>query len=379
MTKRRCFRIGVLGATMLTACADIDESSTGAAVDPSGTASSPDGIETVRSPLGGFPIGSWITMGAANFGDNAPALARSPVLFSTLTAFGIMANQLNNGQVFANSQNASGQWAGGWSQLSNNGGIFTKGPSAAAFAVPSSSPLFNKFAIVAMRADAKYYITIRDKTGGGTVLNWTAIPNGTFLSAPAITFVPQASPTGPQRTLVLVGRGGDGKIYEARNTLSADNNYFHQGWTGFFAIQNDTFVEAPAISFACQNASQTNSLIVAAAATFDGDINIFRSTKWDGTSWSPWADLQTGLFRGGPALSTRTGCSDGITETVTFGRGLDDHIWTSTQLSGGSGGWLSIPGANFKASPQAVGTTSTAFVTALQSGGDGRSNKASSP
>ena len=362
-----------------------------------------DQVETVQSALGGF--GAWnFASGRELTTGPAPALARGTGTAS-LVAFARDASQPNGGGIVVTTQSASsGNWSFFFSGLSSPFG-FTAGPSAVLIDVPQG-PLLNHYAIVAKRTDDQFYITIRDRTGRGVVQDWAPLPGGIFsqsFSAPAITFIPASSTVGPLRTLVVTGVGNDGVVYWARNTIAADFTYHHDAWTLFFQLPggnpaNQTFVGPPAITFACQNnlyfpLGPKSSMALAVMASDPNGTRTFFSRKYNGTSWSGWAQLQGGTFHDGPALAGRPGCS-ATTQIALFGLGEDDQAWVTTQLSGGTGEFRQLPIApqgsifvgepnppllppHFAGAPSAVGTASAANVAALTYMGEMTSNAAS--
>jgi hypothetical protein len=309
-----------------------------------------ESIETRQSALGQF--GLWLIAPGGAF-QEPPALAKGPS--GTLAAFGWRSDS----QVWVTSQNTSRQWTGTWTQVSNSGGAFTSKPSAVAFDVPSGS-LVGRFAIVARRSDNQYYITIRDQNGGGIVQNWSAIPGATFSSSPAITFIPSRSGREPKGTLVLTGRRADNRIWESRNKLGAGDVYFHQAWSAWTQIGTQTFVGSPAISYGCSAGTVGFYSIYVAGRLSDGT---FYWNSFDGTSWGTWLVAHDGTFSDGPALASRTTC-DVLAETTIFGRGLDNRIWYSTELSAGGGGFFQIPSRRMFGTPTAVGQEYDVYVAA---------------
>jgi hypothetical protein len=292
------------------------------------------------------------------------------------------------GSIFASPMGGFGGNSGAWTQLSDGGVKATAGPSAVLLDVPTG-PLVGHYAIVAKRADNMFHLTIRDKNGGDIRQDWSPIPGGIFsqsFSAPAITFVPQSSSVGPQRTLVVTGVGDNGVVWWAKNQLSLAFTYNHGSWTGFTELPggnpvNQTFVGPPAITFACQTLLGAKSSIALAVMGLDpSGTRTFFSRKFTGTAWSGWSQVQNGTFHDGPALAGRIGCGV-FTETALFGLGEDDQIWVTTQLSGGAAGFTPLPDAFIALAgvPSAVGTASAANVAALTNTGFMIVNSAPSP
>jgi len=334
----------------------------------------PDEITSTQSALGSF--GTWKTMTGKSFLDT-PALANG----STLTAYG-----WDGSQIWVSNQNASGQWTGNWTQLSNPGGAFNTRASAAAFDVPPGTSLFGRFAIVARRSDTKYYLTIRDQTGTIVDQQWTAVGTGLFKSAPSLIMIPTTSRNAPVGTLVLAGQGTDDRVWIATNTLTRGpgGNYIynHANWTGFNFHPEVTrfFDNPPAMTFACPvNTAQPTMYIGSKDA-----VGRFFTTKFNGSSWSNWTEVHNGLFAAGPALAT--GCGDSFNETVIYGRGTDSNIYWSTEPQGGPQVFTPISAPNiFVGAPMAVGqrkftTHGASNVAALRNTDSiGLSNQALSP
>jgi hypothetical protein len=329
-----------------------------------------DDIETTQSALVGF--GAWTNLPNGLTYD-APALANG----DGLTAFGLGTDM----NIYVTKQTGTypnEQWTGAWGQLS--GGAFATRPSAAAFESTPGS-LAQRFAIVAMRDDGMYYLTIRDQTGTINDKEWTAVPNGWFIGAPSLIYIPPDPDNVPSHTLVLAGLGTDHVVYYAKNTLTktaSTYSYNHANWTGWQPIQNRQFTGAPAMTFACPaNTLQPTMMIAARDST-----GYFWSSKWNGSSWSDWTFVQQGQFFDGPAMAT--GCSDSFRETIIYGKGLDYRIYWSKQLSSGPNGFTAIGSDTFIGSPQAVGqklltNQGRVHVAGTKSGGATYSNKSLSP
>jgi len=264
---------------------------------------------------------------------------------------------------------------------------FATRPSATGFPGITSGGLAGKLAVVAMaNSDSHYWLTIRDQDGGGVEQNWIQVPFGVFLSAPGIAFIKNFAAIGPSKTLVLVGRGTDSKIWFATNTLRVPPGgssiaYENSRWSGFQPIKTKTFVGAPAITYGFARGNFEPMLMVAAR---DSNGHFWSTKSFDAVNWSDWVEVPFGTFFDGPALGT--GVSGNMQPEVTiFGRGLDNKVYVSAWPTTGVGGFSAITNATFIGSPQAsCGFTNDAshgrvFVSAIQSGGAAFSNKANSP
>ena len=113
---------------------------------------------------------------------------------------------------------------------------------------------------------------------------------------------------------------------------------------------------------------------LAIMASDSNGTRTFFSRKFNGTSWSGWSQLQGETFHDEPALAGRLGCSF-APETSLFGRGDDDQIWVTTQLSGGVAAFTQLPISSggqgiLGACPRAVGTAGAAIGTAVILGDD---------
>jgi hypothetical protein len=374
-----------------------------------------DQAETTQSALGGF--GTWQFASQSTYGSflnspSAPALARGTG-GASLVAFGRdtgpRTDGFPGGGIFVTSKSASsGNWSFFWRNLDfqfpfDRG--FTSGPSAVLFDISLGS-LAAHYAIVAKRDDNKFYFTIRNGTGGGIVQQWTPLPGGLFakpFSAPSVTYIPNNSTIGPQRTIVVAGLGDDGVVYWATNKLASDLTYHNEAWTGFHGLPggnppNQTFVGSPSITFACQtldilNGPPRSSLVLAIMAEDPNGTRTFFSRRFTGTFWTGWSQAQNGTFHDGPALAAPPSCGS-RPEISLFGLGGDDQIWVTTQLSGGPAGFTPLPVApvsalvgqpppvdppHFAGAPSAVGTSGVANVAALTFVGEMASNKATSP
>lgn len=303
-------------------------------------------------------FGSWVTIPGGVLLD-APALVQSSG--GTLVAFGLGTDS----QIWTNAQNASGQW-GGWNQLSNNGPAFTSRPAAVSLFLTGIVPAF---ALVARRSDNQYYFRIQNQTGA-IIMDWTAIPVGTFSSAPALAFAGN-SLVAPKNTFVLVGLGLDGHVREARNALVLGAIYSHSAWTNRGAIFSTTFTRAPAVTFACPKATTQSSLFVAAG--FDATAILI--SEFNGSSWSAWRRPSAFAAASGPALAT--GCTGSTRDITLYARGLDNRISVSNELSGGAG-WRTFTGT-FAGNPSAAGLGGFAHVAAIDASGIPFTNKALSP
>jgi len=80
--------------------------------------------------------------------------------------------------------------------------------------MPGGHP--DRFAIIGRQPDNKHYIRIQDQNGMTVSQNWAAIGSGIYAGLPAVAFVLQSSPAAPQNTLVVIGLGLDGRLYESR-------------------------------------------------------------------------------------------------------------------------------------------------------------------
>jgi hypothetical protein len=361
-----------------------------------------DQAETMQSALGSF--GSWKFASQGSYGTflnslSAPALARgtgSALLVAFGRDTGPRSDGIPGGGIFVSRQNTSGNWSSFWRELDPSGSVpFTSGPSAALLDVPLG-PLVSHYAVVARRADNRFYLTIRNNNGGGIVQQWSPLPGGLFaqsFSAPAVTFIPNNSTIGPQRTIVVAGLGDDGVVYWATNKLASDYSYHHEAWTGFNALPggnppNQTFVGSPSITFACQtldilNGPPRSSLALAIMASDPNGRRTFFSRTFTGNSWTGWSQVQNGTFHDGPALAAPPSCGS-RPETAVFGRGEDDQIWVTPKLSGATG-FAPLPAPappnppEFAASPTAVGTATLANVAALTPSGEMVTNAATAP
>jgi hypothetical protein len=335
-------------------------------------------VETTQSALGSFGATWTDMMGTANDG---PALAIGP----SLTAYALVGSSSPR-QIFVTNQNGAGNWTGSWAALSSAGEDFASRPSATGFAGVLTGSLSTKLAIVAMRPSGEYALTIRDQTGVVVEQNWIGVPNGTFSSAPAIAFIPPNSANGPVATLVLAGRAttNDSRIWIATNTLHNYGSgfvYENTKWSGFSPVFSKTFAGPPALAYAYPTGAGSLTLVLAARDS----AGQFWVSKFFGSSWTDWAPVANGLFFDGPALSV--GNSNAIREITIYGRGTDNKMYWSTQLSGGAVGFTAISNDLFLGSPQAIGqpgagtlgSRSLATVTAIKSGNHPYSNKANSP
>jgi hypothetical protein len=315
---------------------------------------------TVTSKLQSF--GTWVSPPVGLL-LAPPGLARN-VFAEPMTAWGLGSDN----QVWVTRQNSNEVWDTGWNQLSNNVGQFATAPVAAVAINLSVGPLMNRYAIVAARNDdQKFYITIRDKFGGSIVQDWAALP-GKFGNAPSITYVPPSSPIAPRNTLIVVGRDASTRqVIWMQNTLT-NGFYNHAAWVtkGQIGRVSDKFPFAiVALAPPC-NFTYPGAGLFAVTVNGQDPNSIFHSSKFNGTSWSPWTEMPFGRFTGDPAVAT--GCGNPGAEVVTFGRGTDQVIWFSTGLTGGSPGWTPIGSQTFNSQVTATGFVSNAGSNAVMVG-----------
>ena len=309
----------------------------------------PDGndVEQVSSAI--HNQGSWVTPPTGTF-LAPPAIARNQG--GPMTAFG-WGMDFN---IYVTRQDSSEIWSQGWSKVP--GGSFASPPAVTAIR-QTSGPLTGRFAIVAQRADNQYYLTIRDQFGGNTVVDWVALPIGTFNSPPSITHIAPNSPIAPTNTLMVAGLGMDNRIWVAKNTLLPSGNFSNANWVSMGAIQNETFVSAPAIAPPCNFVYGGAGVFIAAQAA----DTTFRRTKWNGSSFSTWTGVPAGTFNSGPALAT--GCGSPAAEVAIYGLGNDNRIYYSTQLTGGPAGFTVIGTQTFQGTPSATGFVRTMGVESV--------------
>ncbi|HWA71894.1 MAG TPA: hypothetical protein VG937_06170 [Polyangiaceae bacterium] len=326
-----CASLGILG------CGAPDES---------------DEVGRVGSAL--HAVQPWIMSSTGLFQD-APALAR---LFGGPTmavGWGL------DSKIYVTQQDGNSNWSAYWSVL--GGEQFSTRPAAVGIRL-SVGPLSKRVAIVARGFDNQYYITIRDASGSIVVQNWAAIPNGgTWASAPAITHVPPSSPVAPANTLILAGLRADGHIQLYKNTL-AGGLYQQSNWVSLATVPDPPgamFQSAPALAFPCDFTYPLPGTIIAARDT----NNKFSWVMWRGTSFLNVVAARRGTFVSDPALAT--GCGSPSAEVVLYGRQADNHIWYSTQLTGGTPDFTSLP-QTFVGNPTAMGFLSNESLNSVMVG-----------
>jgi hypothetical protein len=259
-----------------------------------GDAQTGDDVETAQGALSAF--GSWSAIPNGTFNPGNPALA-SGGLDTHAFAIG------NDSNVYSNFKTSATTWNSGWSKLPNNGVVFA-GPPAAAGLDRINGNTVGFDALAEFNASGTFFVGVMVDNGSSIVQNWTALPNATFLGQPAIAATLSNAPFGPKSTLFLAGRGTDNRIWVAKNVMT-NGVYLQSNWTGFQPIPNGTFQTAPALSYACpKNAS--DPVVLATAIGFDNRIYLNKSTN--GTTWSGWSALPNGTFQTKtPAIATSCG------------------------------------------------------------------------
>jgi hypothetical protein len=263
----------------------------------------------------------------------------------------VVARGLNNGYWSAQWLSASG-WSS-WSEMPG-GGRFRSKP-ARTFVGTFGRDSVN-WAVAGRGMDDAIYVNVCKGFGTCSLTGWQALPAGTFVDAPAITFGPQA--------LIAFARKSDQSIYMSQNDIA--NGYSVGNWTSWTAVPNGKFLSSPA-------AVRTGSGVVYLVArgldnkmymshfvndwalftlvgfspstfTFIGDPAIsswstdhldifaqdtgdaFRVVSYDeGVGFSGSQKLGTKTFRSGPAA-----WSWGVNHIDIVGRATDDAVWIDT-------------------------------------------------
>lgn len=175
---------------------------------------------------------------------------------------------------------------------------------------------------------------------------WSAIPNGTFNSAPAV------ATWGPS-TLIAAGRGMDDQIYT--NTMSAGS--WQASWTG----RGGTFLSSPSLA-----TWGSTGLVIVGLGT-DNHIYV------DATS-------PTNVHTGWNGIAAKTLFSDVAVAYVSprlyvTGRGSDGNAYfavnnlTSGYTNAGWSAWTVIPNGAVYSAPAMFGTTGNLRV--IERGGSG--------
>jgi hypothetical protein len=309
--------------------------------------------ESRESALGGF--GSWIEMPPKARTTDAPALAK--VGTAPMTAFGLGVGQ-DSGSIVWAPQGSGGSWTA--MTMIKSGGPFLERPAVAGLTLATGGRSTDHFAIVARRADDRgYYIRIQDRTGRNVVQDWARVGTGIYASGPAVAFVPPGPLTGPQGRLVVIGRGLDDRIYENRNTLTANQAYSHS-WAGPdlpFPEQRFDAVSAPAIAYACPHGSGDPSRVASART----QLGNYLMSTYTSTGWSAWTSMN-GSFESGPAIGV--GCNSTTSEISVYGRHVDNRIWAGVYTPGVSSGFVPIGFTKFVGSPTAAGFNNQITIAA---------------
>lgn len=235
-----------------------------------GTEEGEDAIEERQGALGAFT--SWSAIPNGTFQPGNPALTSNGL---NIAAFGFGGDS----RVWSNFKGSA--WQNNWTQLPNNGIVFATPPSAASLDFNVSGSV-GRFALAEADSSGRFLVAVMNDNGSSIVQNWTLIPNGQFRGQPAIAATSGTAAAGPRSKLFLVGRGLDNAFYMASNTIT-NGTYVHGNWTGFSVIPNGTFQTAPAVTWACPLSSGQPVLMVAGLG-FDNRlyVNRFNGSTWGG-------------------------------------------------------------------------------------------------
>lgn len=171
----------------------------------------------------------------------------------------------------------------------------------------------------------------------GWTTPWSSLPEGTFLSGPAV------ASSNDGKKLHVFGLGMDNRIWRA---FSADGGL---SWPVSWApIGEGKFVSAPAVAV-----SADGSQVHVFGRGLDNKI--WRAHSADGGStWAlNWAPIGTGTFNSAPAAAI----SDDGNHLHVFGRGMDNRVWRAHSSSGGDHwnlAWVPIGEGTFISGPAAV-------------------------
>ncbi len=220
-------------------------------------------------------------------------------------------------------------WTGPWADLPD--GTFLSAPAVAA------SNDGKRLHVFGVGLDHKIWRGFSPDGGATWSLAWAPIGSGTFVSSPA------AAVSADGMHLHVFGRGTDGRMWHAH---SPDGGL---SWpVAWLPIGSATFNSAPAAAIS----DDGKSLHVFGRGT---DNRIWRAFSADGGShWDlAWAPIGAGTFMSDPAAALS---GDGHHLHV-FGRGADNRMWRAYSTNGGSAwevAWVAIPGGSFASSPAAT-------------------------
>ncbi|MFL6673966.1 MAG: hypothetical protein ACJ8LG_11830 [Massilia sp.] len=220
-------------------------------------------------------------------------------------------------------------WTGSWADLPD--GTFLSAPAVAA------STDGKRLHVCGLGLDHKIWRGLSLDAGASWTLAWAPIGSGTFVSSPA------AAVSADGMHLHVFGRGMDGRIWRA---YSPDSG---QSWpVAWVPIGTGVFNSAPAAAVS----DDGKSLHVFARGM---DNRIWRAfSSSGGSQWNlAWAPIGAGTFLSDPAAALS---GDGQHLHV-FGRGLDNRMWRAYSPNGGSAwevAWVAIPGGSFASSPAAT-------------------------
>jgi hypothetical protein len=204
---------------------------------------------------------------------------------------------------------------------------------------------------VARRTDGKYYLTIQFlESTQGIVVFWAPVSTDVFAGAPTIM-------CGTNGKLVIVGRKADNRLYVATNamTATAPNTFVYDpnAWTAFASIGTQQFVGDPALT---RTGCSFSEAYLAGQTSNNGPFMYTSSVT--GSSFGAWQNGQNGLFLSSPTLAAS--CVSNVREVVILGRGFDNQIYSSTQISGGPPSFSAVAGLLAQGDPAASFYTPTA-------------------
>jgi CubicO group peptidase (beta-lactamase class C family) len=221
------------------------------------------------------------------------------------------------------------------------GGVFTSGVAAA-------SSDGKRVEVMARGTDNQIWRGW-SKDSGATWQGFKPIPNGTFMTGPAVAMSADGA------TIHVVAIGMDRRMYVSRSKDGGNS------WTGWKPIGAGIFNSQPAL--VCRNDGRVLH------AFGRGTDNRFwaNSSSEFGDNWQAhWAPVGNGIFTSGPAAA----CNGSASKIHVVGRGTDRAYWRNLWTGSWLPNWQEIPGGGFTSAAAVLATLDGNSVEVVGLDGD---------